>query len=70
MVLLHGDLLFEKKLLKRLIVEKGNFVLVNRTIKPPKKDFKAVIEKYFDDELCMEIDTAEELEIAERCLDV
>jgi choline kinase len=25
---------------------------------------------YFDDELCMEIDTEDELEIAERCLDV
>jgi len=44
-ILLHGDLLFDKKLLERLINEKyENCVLVNRKIKPPKKDFKAVIE--------------------------
>ena len=128
-ILLHGDLLFEKKLLERLIDEKGNRVLVNKKIEVPEKDFKAVIvndrvikigiefsgenafaclpmykfskadflfwlnesehyiEKgevniyaenvfndisdelliyplYFNDELCMEIDTKEELEIA------
>lgn len=44
-ILFHGDLLFDKKLLERLINEKyENCVLVNRKIKPPKKDFKAVIE--------------------------
>lgn len=44
-ILLHGDLLFESKLLKRLVNEKfPNCVLVNKEIKPPKKDFKAVIE--------------------------
>lgn len=44
-ILLHGDLLFERKLLERLVDEKyANCVLVNRKIKPPKKDFKAVIE--------------------------
>ncbi len=44
-ILLHGDLLFEKRLLERLIEEKyTNCVLVNRKIKAPKKDFKAVIE--------------------------
>jgi len=44
-ILLHGDLLFEKKLLKKLIGQKfPNCVLVNRKIKPPEKDFKAVIE--------------------------
>ena len=128
-ILLHGDLLFEKKLLERIIDEKGNRVLVNKKIEVPEKDFKAVIvndrvikigiefigenafaclpmykfskrdflfwlneceahiEKgdvniyaenvfndisdelllyplYFNDELCMEIDTKEELEIA------
>jgi len=128
-ILLHGDLLFEKKLLERLIDEKGNRVLVNRKIEVPEKDFKAVIVNdrvikigiefigknafaclpmykfskddflfwlnaceqyirkgvvniyaenvfnnisdvlliyplYFNDELCMEIDTKEELEIA------
>jgi len=44
-ILLHGDLLFDRKLLERLIEEKyENCVLVNRQIKPPEKDFKAVIE--------------------------
>jgi len=43
-ILLHGDLFFEKKLLKSLINEKHeNCVLVNRKIKPPEKDFKAII---------------------------
>jgi len=43
-ILFHGDLFFEKRLLKKLIEEKyANCVLVNRKIKPPKKDFKAVI---------------------------
>ena len=43
-ILLHGDLLFGKKLLKKLISQKfPNCVLVNKKIKPPKKDFKAVI---------------------------
>ena len=44
-ILLHGDLLFERKLLERLIDEKcSNCVLVNRKVKPPEKDFKAVIQ--------------------------
>ena len=44
-ILLHGDLFFEKKLLNRLIEEKNvNCVLVNKKIKPPEKDFKAVID--------------------------
>ena len=43
-VLLHGDLLFEKKLLKRILDEKyPNCVLANREIAAPQKDFKAVI---------------------------
>jgi phosphoenolpyruvate phosphomutase len=43
-ILLHGDLVFERELLERLINEKcETCVLVNRTIKPPEKDFKAVI---------------------------
>lgn len=135
-ILLHGDLLFEEKLLERLINEKNaNCVLVNRKIKAPEKDFKAVIENnrvvkigveffgenafssaplykfsqsdflcwldeiekfiekdelksyaedafnkisdkivlrplYFDDELCMEIDTIEDLEIARKIFKV
>jgi phosphoenolpyruvate phosphomutase len=45
-ILIHGDLLFERKLLERLISEKhANCVLVNKEIKPPpEKDFKAIIE--------------------------
>ena len=44
-ILFHGDLFFEKELLKKLVEDKyTNCVLVNRKIKPPKKDFKAVIE--------------------------
>jgi phosphoenolpyruvate phosphomutase len=43
-ILLHGDLLFERKLLEKMINQKHvNCVLVNRKIKPPQKDFKAVI---------------------------
>lgn len=129
-ILLHGDLLFDKKLLERLITEESeNCVLVSRKIRAPEKDFKAMIENsrvikigveffgedaffslplykfsrsdflywldeiekfikkgdtksyaenvfnaisdkiilhplYFDDELCMEIDTKEDLEKA------
>ena len=44
-ILFHGDLLFDEKLLKKMIKSKGNFVLVNKKAKLPKKDFKAVIEK-------------------------
>ncbi|KAF5432948.1 phosphoenolpyruvate phosphomutase [Candidatus Methanophagaceae archaeon] len=132
-ILLHGDLVFDRKLLERLIAENGNRVLVNKKIRVPDKDFKAVIVNdrvnkigvefsgknafaclplykfskedflfwlneseqyiergevniyaenvfndisddlllypmYFDDELCMEIDTKEELEMAERII--
>jgi choline kinase len=133
LILVHGDLLFEKKLLERLLAEKGNCVLVNRNIGAPEKDFKAVVVNdrvikigvefngknafaclplykfskadflfwinecepyiakgdvniyaenvlneisdelllfplYFDDKLCMEIDTEEELDMAERII--
>ena len=43
-ILLHGDLLFDKKLLEMMINKKENCVLVNKKIKLPEKDFKAVIE--------------------------
>ena len=44
-ILLHGDLLFERKLLERLVDEEcANCVLVNKKVKAPEKDFKAVIE--------------------------
>jgi phosphoenolpyruvate phosphomutase len=133
-ILLHGDLVFDKKLLERLIAENGNRVLVNKKIAVPEKDFKAVVENnrvvkigvefngknafaclplykfskadflfwineceqyiekgdvniyaekvfneisdllllfplYFDDELCMEIDTEEELEMARKLIE-
>ena len=43
-ILLHGDLVFEKKLLEKLInAECKNCVLVNMEIKAPEKDFKVVI---------------------------
>ena len=43
-LLMHGDLFFELKPLKDLLgTHEGNFVLVNRNIVPPDKDFKAVI---------------------------
>ena len=44
-ILLHGDLIFDEKLLKKLIAKKENLVLINKEAKIPKKDFKAVIEK-------------------------
>lgn len=44
-ILLHGDLLFDRRLLVKLIEdEHENCVLINKDIKPPEKDFKAVIE--------------------------
>ena len=43
-LLLHGDLLFEDILIKKLLQAGGNCVLVNRKIEPPDKDFKALIE--------------------------
>ncbi|MBS3101891.1 phosphocholine cytidylyltransferase family protein [Candidatus Woesearchaeota archaeon] len=43
-ILLHGDMVFEKDLLKRLIdSEYNNCGLVNNKIPPPEKDFKALI---------------------------
>lgn len=43
-ILLHGDLIFSKILLEEIIDSKDiNNVLVNKEIKPPKKDFKALI---------------------------
>ena len=109
-------MLFDKKLLEKLIDEKyTNCVLVNKEIKAPEKDFKAVIKNnrvvkigvsdflywldeiekfiekgevkryaedafnkisdkivlrplYFNDELCMEIDTMEDLNIARNII--
>jgi phosphoenolpyruvate phosphomutase len=42
--LLHGDLVFDDKLIGKMIKSKDkNLVLVNKKAKPPEKDFKAVI---------------------------
>jgi phosphoenolpyruvate phosphomutase len=44
-LLLHGDLIFEKGLPRKLLHHKSsNCVLVNKRVKPPEKDFKAVID--------------------------
>jgi phosphoenolpyruvate phosphomutase len=43
-ILLHGDLFFDEKLLLKMLKIEGNVVLVNKEVKKPKKDFKAVIE--------------------------
>ena len=43
-ILIHGDMMFERKLLGRLLIKKySNCVLVNNKIEPPKKDFKGEI---------------------------
>lgn len=42
-ILIHGDLIFTIDLLKKMIKSKENVVLVNKTVKPPEKDFKVVI---------------------------
>jgi len=43
-ILIHGDMVFEKSVLKKLIEsEVENSVLINNKIKPPKKDFKGKI---------------------------
>jgi len=44
LILIHGDLIFDEKLLKKLVEQKENFVLINKKAKVPEKDFKAVIE--------------------------
>jgi choline kinase len=43
--LLHGDLLFDSVLIKKLLDVGGNRVLVNRHVLSPKKDFKALIKR-------------------------
>lgn len=44
-MLLHGDLLFDSVLIKKLLDARGNRVLVNRHMPPPKKDFKALVKR-------------------------
>lgn len=43
-LLLHGDVLLDGVLIGKLIESKDNRALVNREIRPPEKDFKALIE--------------------------
>lgn len=44
-ILLHGDMVFETALLKKLLGHDAkNAVLINKLIKPPEKDFKALVE--------------------------
>ena len=42
-ILMHGDMVFEDKILKLIISQNENCVLVNNNIPPPKKDFKGKI---------------------------
>lgn len=43
-LLLHGDLVFDKEIIRELInTTNNNFVVVNNTVRPPQKDFKAII---------------------------
>ena len=45
MVLVHGDMIFEKRLLGKLLKHKnGSYALVNNEVEPPEKDFKVKIE--------------------------
>lgn len=44
-ILIHGDLIFNGDIVKKVIDAPGNCVLINKKVKPPKKDFKAVIKK-------------------------
>ena len=45
MVLVHGDMIFEKRLLGKLLKHKsGSYALVNNKVEPPEKDFKVKIE--------------------------
>lgn len=44
LLLLHGDLLFDPSIIKRLFAHPHhNHVVVNKTVPPPEKDFKAKI---------------------------
>lgn len=44
-ILLHGDLLFDSVLIKKLLEAQENLVLVNRQVLSPEKDFKALIKR-------------------------
>lgn len=42
-LLMHGDLVFEKGVLESMIKSSGNRVLIDRSVPPPEKDFKGRI---------------------------
>lgn len=44
-ILLHGDLIFDSILIRKLLDAQGNLVLVNRYMTSPEKDFKALIKR-------------------------
>jgi phosphoenolpyruvate phosphomutase / 2-hydroxyethylphosphonate cytidylyltransferase len=44
-ILLHGDLIFDSVLIRKLLEAQGNRVLVNRYVLSPEKDFKALIKR-------------------------
>jgi len=44
-ILLHGDLIFDSVLIKKLLEAQGDLVLVNRHMLSPEKDFKALIKR-------------------------
>jgi len=44
-ILLHGDLIFDSVLIRKLLEARGNRVLVNRHVLSPEKDFKALIKR-------------------------
>lgn len=43
-VLMHGDLIFDEIVLKKVLTEKKSCVVINKQIPLPEKDFKAVIQ--------------------------
>jgi len=43
-LLLHADLLFDDLLVRQLMQAAGNYVLVDKNVEPPEKDFKALVE--------------------------
>lgn len=44
-ILMHGDLVYEEEVLKRVLASEESCITVSSTLPLPKKDFKAVIEK-------------------------
>ena len=56
-ILLHGDLVFDKDLAKKLIESKeDNYVLVNKLITPPEKDFKALLKLGYVSKIAVDLE--------------